>query len=115
MGYVQNRFVHVSQDSTPLDYDDLNFAPDLQWALQATIETDVLGASHDNDDGTAFLSPPAPPELEEAANGALRDLRSEIQRVRRSGVPDGHTWSASLVPLVTFSSHVPPLAPSSDP
>ena len=41
----------------------------------------------------------APPEFEARAAQLLSELRAELARLRREGIPAGHTWSAVLVPL----------------
>ena len=79
---------------------DSDFWPglELQWALED-------GADRGDEQvlGNALARPPAPPELEEIAGRAQARLQVEIMRLRRQGIPAGHTWSAVLVPTIWLS------------
>ncbi len=42
--------------------------------------------------------------METQATRLLAALRAEVARLRRVGIPAGHTWSAVLVPLTWLSA-----------
>ena len=68
-------------------------------AWPVPLEEDVPAPGGAGND-TPLICPRPPPELEDAAMRSIASLRRELARLRRTGVPQGHTWSALLVPIV---------------
>ena len=98
IGEASNPGPSHNDDADSIADSDVWPDPELQWALEDRVDLWDEAPLVE-----AIARPPAPPELEEAANRAQAGLQREIARLRQQGIPAGHTWSAVLVPTIWLS------------